>query len=135
MSDLDVLLGFEQAVIDAERPFDLTLKSEGINYYDIEELISAPHVEIVVAESARRIIGSGYARIENSVSYLKHAQHTYLGFMYVVPDHRGKGVSKKIIDALKQWSLAQDITEIRLEVYNNNLAAIQAYEKAGFISI
>jgi ribosomal protein S18 acetylase RimI-like enzyme len=43
------------------------------------------------------------------------------------------GVSKRILDTLKTWSLAQHITEMRLEVYSNNLAAIKAYEKAGFV--
>ncbi len=52
--------------------------------------------------------------------------------MYVVPDRRGKGVIQKIIEALKQWAISQNITEMRLEVYQNNLAAIKAYEKIGF---
>jgi ribosomal protein S18 acetylase RimI-like enzyme len=132
LDDLDILLGFEQAVIAAERPFDITIKSGDVRYYDLEGLISAPHVEIVVAESGSEIIGSGYARIESSEPYLKHLQHAYLGFMYVVPGHRGKGVNKKIIEALEQWSISQDVTEMRLEVYINNLAAIKAYEKSGF---
>ena len=132
LSDLETLLSFEQGVISAERPFDSTLKNDPILYYDIEEMILSPGVEIIVAESDSEIIGSGYARIVNSQPFLKHQRHAYLGFMYVVPDHRGKGVVRKIIDALEQWSISQNITEMRLEVYDNNLAAIKAYEKAGF---
>jgi GNAT superfamily N-acetyltransferase len=52
--------------------------------------------------------------------------------MYVVPEYRGKGVNRKIIEVLKQWSVSQNVTEVRLEVYIKNLAAIKAYEKAGF---
>ena len=132
LSDLDVLLGFEQEVVNAERPFDITLKDENVRYYDLEELISAPHVELVVAESGSEIIGSGYARLETSEPYLKHQKHAYLGFMYVVPTYRRKGVNKEIIEVLKQWSVSQNVTEMRLEVYVNNLAAIRAYERAGF---
>ncbi len=65
-------------------------------------MINASHVEIVVAEIRSEIIGSGYARIESAKPYLKHQKHAYLGFMYVVPDYRGKGVIQKIIEALKQ---------------------------------
>jgi RimJ/RimL family protein N-acetyltransferase len=132
LNDLKTLLVFEQGVITAERPFDPTLKKEKINYYDIEKMISAADVEIVVAEQDGVIIGSGYARIENAKPYLQHLQHAYLGFMYVDPHHRGKGVNKKIIDALGEWCNFKNITELRLDVYQDNEAAIKAYEKVGF---
>ncbi|HLA94714.1 MAG TPA: GNAT family N-acetyltransferase [Pyrinomonadaceae bacterium] len=131
-NDLDALLGFEQGVIEAERPFDVTLKDGAIHYYDLEGLIAASNVELVVAELNGEVVGSGYARIEESKPYLKHDQHAYLGFMYTVPEHRGKGVNKTVMKALEQWSISKGIMEMRLEVYTNNLAAIKAYEKAGF---
>lgn len=131
-SDLEILLRFEQGVIQAERPFDPTLKQGPLHYYDIEELIHAPHIELVVAELNGQPVGCGYARIEKAKPYLQHSQYAYLGFMYTDPVHRGKGINKLIIEALKRWSLSQNITEIRLEVYYNNSAAIIAYEKAGF---
>ncbi|HVE61396.1 MAG TPA: GNAT family N-acetyltransferase [Chitinophagaceae bacterium] len=132
LNDLETLLRFEQGVINAERPFDSTLKTEHTNYYDLKEMIILPHIQIVVAELNGEIIGSGYARIENSKPYLKHQKHAYLGFMYVAPEHRGKGVNQKIIESLKQWSLTQNINELRLEVYQDNHSAIKAYEKIGF---
>lgn len=131
--DLNVLLRFEQGVIESERPSDSTLKTGLIHYYDLEEMINSSHIELLVAELNQELIGSGYARIENSKPYLKHKTHAYLGFMYVDPNHRGKGVNKKIIEALEQWAVSQNVTEMRLEVYNDNLTAIKAYEKAGFV--
>lgn len=132
LKDLNTLLVFEQGVISAERPFDPTLKTGHTNYYDIEMMITAHHVELLVAELDNELIGCGYARIEDAKPYLQHAQHAYLGFMYVVPAQRGKGVNKMIIDALEAWSLSQHITELRLDVYHQNEAAIRAYEKYGF---
>ncbi len=133
INDINILLDFEQGVIKAERPFDTTLKPDPLHYYDIEEMMNAAHIELVVAESDRKIIGSGYARLEKSKHYLQHSKHAYLGFMYVDPDYRGKGVNQKIIEALKAWSLSQNVTEMRLDVYFNNGNAIKAYEKAGFV--
>jgi ribosomal protein S18 acetylase RimI-like enzyme len=135
LNDLDILLDFEQNIINTERPFDATIKGENIHYYDIAQMITSPHIEVVVAELGSEIIGSGYARIETSKIYLKHQKHAYLGFMYVVPEYRGKGINKKIIEALKLWSAAQNVTEFRLEVYNDNLSAIKAYEKIGFAKL
>lgn len=134
LQDLGTLFRFEQGVIIAERPFDATLKTGHIHYYELEEMIAATHIEIVVAELAGELIGSGYARIEKAKHYLQHEQHAYLGFMYVDPNHRGKGVNRKIIDALKGWAISQNVTELRLDVYANNASAIKAYEKAGFNS-
>ncbi|HJP64302.1 MAG TPA: GNAT family N-acetyltransferase [Mucilaginibacter sp.] len=132
LSDMDSLLQFEQGVITAERPFDETLKTEPIRYYDLQQLLTAQHIRLLVAQCGAQIIGSGYARIETAKPYLKHSRYAYLGFMYVLPAYRGKGVNKMIIDELKQWAAAQGITELRLEVYHDNEPAIKAYEKAGF---
>lgn len=132
LKDLDTLLVFEQGVINAERPFDPTLKAGHMHYYDIEKMITAPHIELVVAELDNELIGSGYARIEDAKPYLHHAQHAYLGFMYVVPQHRGKGINKMVMDVLTAWSASQDITELRLDVYQYNESAIKAYERCGF---
>jgi ribosomal protein S18 acetylase RimI-like enzyme len=132
MNDLDTLYQFEQGIINAERPFDISLQSGHIHYYDIKEMITAPHIEIVVAELNEEIIACGYARIEKSKPYFNHQQHAYLGFMYVLPEHRGKGVNQKIMDVLKTWAKKQNVLELRLQVYNDNTSAIHAYEKIGF---
>ncbi len=130
--DLETLYRFEQGVIEAERPFDNTLKNELIHYYDLEGMITASHIELLVADLEGELIGSGYARIEDAKPYLQHPKHGYLGFMYVAPNHRGKGVNMKIIQALKDWTRSQNITELRLDVYHDNISAIKAYEKIGF---
>ncbi len=131
-TDLDTLFRFEQGVITTERPFDPTLAADPIRYYDLPAMIDAHEVALVVAESDGVLIGSGYARIEPAKPYLLHTLHAYLGFMYVEPAHRGKGINRLIIDALKTWALSRNITELRLDVYHSNNSAIRAYEKAGF---
>jgi GNAT superfamily N-acetyltransferase len=132
LNDLTTLLEFEQGIIAAERPFDPTLKEDTISYYNIEKMISATDVEIVVAVLNEQIIGSGYARIENAKPYLNHQLYAYLGFMYTHPSHRGKGVNNQIIETLTNWVRSQNIFEMRLDVYNDNPSAIRAYEKVGF---
>jgi GNAT superfamily N-acetyltransferase len=131
-ADLEKLLVFEQGIITAERPFDPTLKEEKIHYYDIEQMISASYVEVLVAEIDSEVIGSGYARIETAKPYLNHETYAYLGFMFTDLNHRGKGVNSKIIEALKDWCRSQNVFELRLDVYDENASAIKAYEKVGF---
>lgn len=132
MEDLPILLDFEQAIIEFERQFDPTLAPADVSYYDLAGMIDAPLVELLVAEINHEVIGSGYARLEESKVYLKHRRHAYLGFMYVVPSRRGAGVNQQLIAALNRWIITQNVHELRLDVYHDNQAAVRAYEKAGF---
>jgi len=132
LDDLTTLYEFEQRIISAERPFDPTLKPGHINYYDIKVMIQSNDTEVIVALVGDEIISSGYVRIEKSESYLKHDYHAYLGYMYVKPEYRGKGVIQKLIEELKSWAKSRNTIEIRLDVYSDNHPAVRAYEKTGF---
>lgn len=132
LDDLPMLYEFEQGVISAERPFDPTIKSIAIHYYDFNEMIATPHIKLVVAQTSNEVIGSGYARIEKAKLYLKHQKYAYFGFMFVKPEYRGQGVNKMVIQNLQDWCKQHQVTECRLEVYTENNAAIKAYQKLGF---
>lgn len=130
--DLPKLSEFLQSLVDAERPFDSTLKEGEIFYYDIQNLIIDKATEVLVVDNGNQIIGCGYAQIRTAKAYEKHESFGYLGFMFVSPEFRGKGISNLLLNDLKKWVLSQGITEVRLEVYHDNEAAVKAYEKAGF---
>ena len=134
IADLKTLLEFEQSIISAERPYDKYLKPDPISYYDLKELVLSDIAEVTVAEINNKLVGSGYALIKESKPYMKQEQHCHLGYMYVDPNHRGKGINKLILNALKEWSKSQNIYHLSLNVYVENQTAISAYEKAGFES-
>jgi len=132
LNDLEVLKEFEQGIIDYERPMDPTLKKEPITYYDLEALINSNKAEVTVAVIDGEVVGSGYVKISEAKAYLDHDRYGYIGFMFVKPEHRGKGINKIVNDALILWAKEQGIDEIRLEVYDQNNSAIRAYVKAGY---
>ena len=131
-ADLPRLLELEQRVVEYERPFNSSIKAEGVKYYDLEDLISNVDSTLLVAEVADTVIGTGYAQIRASKASLAHSRHAYLGFMFVSPDHRGSGIAQALIDRLTAWSLSRGISDIYLHVYAQNESAIRAYSKAGF---
>jgi GNAT superfamily N-acetyltransferase len=135
LDDLDTLMAFEKGIMITERPFDPTIQEGDVHYYDIAHMITAAHVEVAVAELGGEVIGSGYVRIEDAKVFLKHKKHGFLGFMYVKPEHRGKGINQKVIKALQQWAISRGVNEFRLEVYDENSPAIKAYEKLGFTKL
>lgn len=132
LSDVNVLLALEQAVVDAERPFNSAIKAQGARYYDIPALITDDDSYLLVAEDNGAIVATGYVQIRQSKPSLEHNVHGYLGFMYVAPAYRGMGLNKQIIDALMAWAESKQVFDFYLDVYAENRAAINAYEKVGF---
>ena len=66
LKDLETLLEFEQGVIEAERPLDPFLAQGELFYYNIPELISSQQIHFIVAISNKKLVASGYLRLENS---------------------------------------------------------------------
>lgn len=133
--DLPQLNEFLQSLVEAERPFDPTLKDGKIFYYEIQDLILDKETEILVIEVDNEIVGSGYAQIRSGKPFERYKLFGYLGFMYVKPEFRGRGLNNILLNDLKKWILSKGITEVRLQVYSENDAAVRAYEKAGFKKI
>jgi len=134
ISDLEVLLAMEQGVISAERPFDPTIKDNPVHYYDLSDLIKNPRALVLVALNNKQIVSCGYGLEKEAKSYLNHKFYAYLGFMFTLPEYRGQGINKLVIQSLKEWAYAKGLFEIRLTVYSDNEPAIRAYEKVGFKS-
>lgn len=130
--DKNKLLELEQAVVEAERPFNAQIKTTGALYYDMDDLLTSEHSELKVIELDNEIIATGYVQIRDSKRSLNHDAHGYLGFMYVDPAHRGKGLNKQLMDGLIEWAKAKGIKDFYLDVYAQNQAAINAYNKLGF---
>lgn len=131
-ADLPQLQVFLQHLVDAERPFDPTLKQGELFYYDISKMVDDSATEVLVAEVNNQLIGCGYSQIRTTKDFQVHDAFGYIGFMFVTPAYRGQGISSLLLNQLKQWLVNQGINEIKLDVYEENSAAIRAYEKAGF---
>ena len=132
LEDLETLKEFEQEIISYERPFAPNLKKNPIIYYDIKDLIVRADAEVLVVVDDKLLVGSGYALINKSPPYKDPEHYAYLGFMYVAPDHRGKGLNGALCTKLIDWAKDRNITEVQLDVYTQNKSALDAYTKIGF---
>ena len=62
-----------------------------------------------------------------------HAQHYWwIQSMYVVPDHRGRGLVEMLIGAVSAEARDNGATDLRLYVHEQNGRAIRAYRRCGF---
>ena len=103
--------------------------------YDLEHMLASDNFALLVGEIGKQIVACGYARLDKSAAHFQSEFNVYMGFMYVVPEQRGKGLSGQLMQALMEWGKEQGATEARLDVYASNEPAIRAYEKAGFKSM
>ncbi|KZX57052.1 acetyltransferase [Halioglobus sp. HI00S01] len=134
LDDVSALRQLEQGVVEAERPFNDSIKPEGVIYYDLEGLIDSDNVCLLLAELDGEIAACGYVRIDESRPVFTHTRHGYLGFMYVSPAQRGQGLNGEIMERLIAWSGERSVTDFYLDVYSENAGAIRAYEKLGFVT-
>ena len=130
--DIDTILQFEQGVVAAERPLNDKLKTGTVHYYDVAALVASDSSQVLVAVEAGRLVGTGHASIKESLDYLTHDKHAYLGLMYVDPEFRGRGIIQSIIADLMGWARTKGIADFYLDVYAGNQSAVKAYEKFGF---
>ena len=132
LADIVTLQKFEQQVIEAERPFTNNIRPEKVHYYDLKTLIESENSYLVIGYLNNIAVASGYIRIEKSKPQHQPDYYGYLGFMYVDPSHRGKGLNSQIITHLKNWAKEKGISKLKLDVYAENQNAINAYKKFGF---
>ncbi|MBN2693274.1 GNAT family N-acetyltransferase [bacterium] len=67
-----------------------------------------------------------------SIKPLKDERKLFLSKLYLFLEHRGKGLSKVVIEFLKTLTKDLDLDEIYLTVNKNNTNSITAYKKLGF---
>jgi GNAT superfamily N-acetyltransferase len=54
--------------------------------------------------------------------------------MWVRPSHRGLGLAVLLVEAVREWAIADGARELALWVADGNEAAIRAYTRAGFVA-
>lgn len=85
-----------------------------------------PDVVFAVARSTdRRAVGCG--------AMLAGAAYGELKRMYVCPDSRGQGIGKALLAFLESHAKARNLTVIKLETGNRQVAAIDLYSRSGYV--
>jgi ribosomal protein S18 acetylase RimI-like enzyme len=54
--------------------------------------------------------------------------------MWVDPSHRGGGIGRALIDAVVQWCIEREVSELRLWVTKSNTGAMRLYRSYGFVT-
>lgn len=115
-SDIDQLADLEKSVFSTDR----------ISRRSFRTLIARPTAETLVAEEDGVVLG---------YSMILFRAGTGLARLYslaTTPGHAGRGIGRKLLEAAEEAALAHDRLFLRLEVREDNEAAIRLYDSAGY---
>jgi len=114
------LIGALDADLRARYPGD------GSEYFRLDpEEVGPGRGAFVVAYDADTPVGCGAVRvIDSGVAEIKR--------MYVLPDLRGRGIARRMLEALEREARSLGVTKLLLETGTHQPEAIALYSKAGF---
>ncbi len=88
-----------------------------------------PYVEVLLAEEANAVVG--YALFFFSYSTFRAQPGIFLEDLFVVPEHRGKGHGKALLQALARLTVERGCARLEWSVLNWNEPAIRFYQSLG----
>ena len=80
----------------------------------------------------KEVAGCGFGQVKENFHWAVNKHYGYIGLMYVDERFRGNRIGGMIIEALADWFKGIGISDIRVQVYDENVNAVEAYRKYGF---
>ena len=98
----------------------------------IAEILNSKNDLVLVAEADKQVVGWIHAFY---AVRLESGRFVEIGGLVIDEQHRGRGIGKILIEAVKVWSRQRHITHIKVRSNTRRLSTHQFYLKAGFTQI
>jgi ribosomal protein S18 acetylase RimI-like enzyme len=98
----------------------------------LEQLIAGHHVTAILARERETRVAVGVAVLRLQPSLWTPGREVYLAELYVVPDHRGRGYGRELIDGAMVFAREQGADYAYLITSEDDKSAQRLYEAAGF---
>lgn len=92
-----------------------------------EEMVPPRGGFVLVLDGGRPVAGGGVRRLEDGVAEIKR--------MFVVPDARGQGHGRRLLDALEAAAADLGYRALRLDTAQSMTTAMEMYRRSGFRDI
>jgi GNAT superfamily N-acetyltransferase len=92
-----------------------------------EEMVPPHGTFVLVVDGERAVAGGGVRRLSDRVAEIKR--------MFVVPDARGRGHGRRLLDALEAAAAELGYHAVRLDTARSMTTAMAMYRRAGFRDI
>ncbi len=68
----------------------------------------------------------------NAIDQIKGDRHAHIFLLYVVPEHRRRGIATALMQHAENWAKQRGDRQIGLQVFQSNPAAINLYNQLGY---
>ena len=89
---------------------------------------------MLIAEDGGKAVGWAFAHDQKAELFVVEPErrHGYLAELYVVPEARGKGLGRALIEGCEDWARARGHKLLQVGVLAKNARAIRSYEGSGY---
>ncbi|WP_250125906.1 GNAT family N-acetyltransferase [Chroococcidiopsis sp. CCMEE 29] len=70
--------------------------------------------------------------VGNAVDQVQGDRHAHIFLLYVVPEHRRRGIGTALMRYLENWARARGDRQIGLQVFQSNKNALNLYNQLGY---
>jgi len=104
------------------------------HWRDLQHRCAERHGVMLIAEDGGKAVGWAFAYDENAELFVVEPErrHGYLAELYLMPQVRGKGLGRALIQGCEDWARGRGHRLLTGGVLAKNPSAIRAYEGAGY---
>ncbi|NEU72905.1 GNAT family N-acetyltransferase [Hassallia byssoidea VB512170] len=70
--------------------------------------------------------------VGNSIDQVRGDRHAHIFLLYVVSEHRRRGIGKALMQYVENWALTRGDRQIGLQVFKSNQPALNLYNQLGY---
>jgi GNAT superfamily N-acetyltransferase len=132
------ILSFITGLQDHEAAFEPNRRRDADfaadHWRDAQHRCAEKHGTFLIAEDEGRALGWAFAYEAHSELFITEPErrHGFLAEIFVMPEARGKGLGRALIEGCEAWSRGRGHRLLTIGVLANNARAIRAYEGAGY---
>ena len=87
---------------------------------DFEHWLRDEQFRIVVAEHAGGVVGFITASLWQPAPIYALVEEVYINELYVLPEARGEGIGRRLVEAIREWAAAYPVCRLRIGVLAAN---------------
>ena len=136
--DEPAILAFINGLQDYEAGFEPNRRRDpnfaADHWRDLQHRCAEKHGTMLIAEHEGKPVGWAFAHDQLGELFVvePERQHGYLAELYVVPEVRGKGIGRALIEGCEAWARRRGHKLLTVGVLAKNPSAVRAYEGAGY---
>lgn len=128
--DRDIIIKFRRDTHEVGLEMSINFDSSAYIHRMEERIRKFPEGQLIIEDSGKPIGQVGF-----DIQGYNGDEIGYVNIFYLIPEYRGKGIGKEIIQYIEDFFIKSNVSEYHLRVSSKNEKAINLYTKIGMFKI